>query len=119
MGLLLANQVQRMQASGGGTLNPPPGQAYRVREFFCVPSTNDDYLTITVDATNILKLRVKGKAGNHCPYPTVQTQQLYENQLGTLLGRLRAAGIDLSIPVASEQILTVARYAEAGEVCLI
>jgi len=113
------NRVKRITASGGGTLVAPNHESFLVKDIYCVPSANDDYLTLLVEGVNVAKFRVKGLGGNHLPYPAVKTTQVYEATRGTMLSQLRAAGLDLSIPVPSGQTLTVSRYAEAGDVCLV
>jgi len=119
MALRERNRVKRITASGGGTLVAPNHESFLVKDIYCVPSAHDDYLTILVEGVNVAKYRVKGLAGNHLPYPCVKTTQLYEATRGTIISQLRAAGLDLSIPVPSGQTLTVSRYAEAGDVCLV
>jgi hypothetical protein len=49
----------------------------------------------------------------------VQTASAAEHIERSLMGWLRARGIDLSIPIASGETLTLSRYAEAGNVVLL
>ena len=141
MGLRAANQVKIITASGGGTLAAGPAQSLLVKDIFCVPSSSDTYLTLLTRGTTIGKLRVKGLAGNHLPFPHVKTAQIYERYSGTILALLRAAGLaqlglparpmqadldlflknplDIRFPIASGESLTVSRYAEAGNVVLL
>jgi len=141
MAIKARQQVKHITASGGGTLRADEDESFLVREVFCVPSTNDSYVTLIVQGVTVAKLRVKGLAGNHIPYPYVKTAQIYEAVTGGLYGRLRQIGrelfgvgpglgvgdleafqrnpLDLAIPVASGETLTVSRYAEAGDVCLV
>lgn len=113
MALKQANMIKRITASGGGTLEARAGESLRVKRIECVPSTNDTYLTVAVDRTTVAFYRIKGKAGNHLG--TLHGAYLRRN----LMEFLADAGINVSIPVASGQTLSVARYAEAGNVILI
>lgn len=119
MALIEHARMRKLAASGGGSLEAPNHESYRVRGIHCVPSTNDTFLTVIIDGTTVGKLRVKGKSGNHCPYPAVTTAQIYEATVGGLMGEARARGFDMSFPVAAGQVLTVSRYAEAGNVGLV
>jgi hypothetical protein len=111
--LLQSNMVKRLTASGGGELEAKTGESLRVKRIECIPSTNDGYLTISVDRVTLAYYRVKGKSGNHLS--TMLTAYLKRN----LMQFLTDAGINVSIPIAEGQTLTVSRYAEAGNVILI
>jgi hypothetical protein len=141
MALKARNQVKLITGSGGGTLVADADESFLVKDVFCVPSTSDTYVTLLVQGTTVGKYRVAGLAGNHLPFPCVKTAYIYEQTRGTIISQLRAAGLaqmglpprpldggletyqknrlDLSIPVASGQTLTVSRYAEAGYVALL
>jgi hypothetical protein len=112
-------RYKRITASGGGTLAAPSNEAYRLRDLFCTPSSNDTYLTLDIGGKTVLKIRVKGKSGNHAAYPGAKTTQLYEAVPRTLMAILRAAGFDMSVPIPAGYTLTVSRYAETGEVTLV
>jgi len=111
--LLQANMIKRLTASGGGDLEAKTGESLIIRRIECIPSANDDYLTISVDRVTVGYYRVKGKSGNHLS--TLLTGYLKRN----LMEFLTAAGINVSIPVAEGQTLNISRYAEAGNVILI
>lgn len=113
MSLRQANMVKSLTASGGGTLEAKPGESFRVRRIECVPSTNDTYLTISVDRVTLAFYRVKGKSGNHLG--TLHGAYLRRNLMEYLAHR----GINVSIPIAEGQTLSVSRYAEAGNVILV
>jgi len=118
--VLERNMVKQITASGGGTLTAQASESFRIKDVFCAPSTNDTYLTISVDGKTINKIRVKGKSGNHAPYPAMYGSALHEAVIGPgLFAALRALGFDLTIPVPTGSILTVSRYAETGNVCLV
>jgi hypothetical protein len=119
MALQLAGQVKRITASGGGTLQAAADQSFRIRRLFCVPSSNDTYVTIMVSSTTVAKIRVKGLAGNRIPYPGNKLGQNYEDIIEDLYSFAARIGCPLDIPVASGETLTVSRYAEAGDVALI
>lgn len=119
MALREAGRVKRVVASSGGTLVAPSHESFRVRDIFCVPSTNDTFLTLTIAGTTVGKFRVKGKAGNHLPYPSAFTTAAYERLTGGLFGWCREHGFPLDIPLAAGETLTVARYAEAGDVAIV
>jgi hypothetical protein len=119
MALRERGRVLRITASGGGTLACPSYESLRVRNIHCVPSANDSYLTLSIDGMTVLKLRVKGKSGNHCPYPVVNTASVYEAQAGTIFDLGRRLGKPLDVPIGPDQTLTIARYAEAGELTVV
>ena len=111
--LLQANMIKRITASGGGDLEARSGESLLIKRIECVPSSNDTYLTITVDRVTLAFYRIQGKSGN---------------QLGTLHGFYRKGnimefltrnGVNVTIPVSEGQILTIKRYAEAGNVILV
>ena len=111
--LLQANMVKRLTASGGGDLEAKTGESLRVKRIECIPSTNDTYLTLSVDRVTVGYYRVKGKSGNHLS--TLLTAYLKRN----LMEFLSDAGINVTIPIAEGQTLNIARYAEAGNVILV
>jgi hypothetical protein len=113
MALKKANMVKRMTASGGDSLEAKAGESLRVTRIECVPSTNDTYLTVSVDQTTVAFYRVKGKSGNHLG--TLHGKYLK----GNIMEFLASRGINVSIPVASGQTLTVKRYAETGNVMVM
>ncbi|MCP3678968.1 MAG: hypothetical protein GY782_01190 [Gammaproteobacteria bacterium] len=108
-----ANMVKRMTASGGDTLEAKAGESLRVKWIGCIPSTNDGYLTLSVDRVTVGFYRVQGRSGNH----------LSVNRTGYLMRNimqfLDSMGVDVSIPIAEGQTLTVSRYAEAGNVMVV
>jgi len=108
-----ANMVKRITASGGGDLQAQSGESLRVRRIECVASTNDTYLTVSIDRVTVGFYRVQGKSGNHLG--THVSGQLRHNIMQFLTDK----GIDVSIPIAEGQKLTVSRYAEEGNVMLI
>ncbi|GAI69050.1 unnamed protein product, partial [marine sediment metagenome] len=111
--LLQSNMIKRITASGGGDLEAKTGESLRVKRIECIPSAADDYLTVTVDRVTLAYYRVKGKAGNHLS--TILTSYLKRN----LIEYLNNMGINMSIPVAEGQTLTVKRAAETGNVMII
>lgn len=126
MGLRERNRCKLLLGSAGGTLTADADESLRIRDILCLPSTNDTFIEMLVDGTTVAKIRVKGKAGNHLPFPAMEvaiaqgaTSQVATGHAFGLLRWLRAHGIDMSIPVATGQILTVSRKAETGRVCLV
>jgi len=114
------NMVKQFTASGGGTLQAQAGESFRVQEVFCKASSNDTYLTISVDGRVVNVIRVKGKAGNHASYPSTDTGLMGHAVVPFgLFSALRLVGFDLTVPIPTGSILTVSRYAETGNVCLI
>jgi len=111
--LLQANMIKRITASGGGDLEARSGESLRIKRIECIPSTNDTYLTVCVDRVTVAFYRIKGKSGNHLS--TILSAYLKRNLMEFLTER----GINVTIPVAEGQVLTVKRYAEAGNVILI
>lgn len=111
--LLQANMVKRITASGGGSLEAKAGESLRVKRIECIPSTNDTYLTVRVDRVTTAYYRVSGKSGNHLG--TRRSAYLRRN----IMDFLTAHGVNVSIPVAEGQTLSVERYAEAGNVMIV
>jgi hypothetical protein len=141
MAIRARNQVKIITASSGGTLQAPAGEGYLVKDVHCVPSSADAFLGFWVDGTSLLGLRVKGYNGNHCRFPYIKTAAIAEAAPLTLLGYLRQAGLrmlgkaglasnggledyqanhlDIRLPICSDSVLTLQRYAEAGNVVLV
>lgn len=126
MGLRERNRCKLMVALAGRTLEADADESFRVRDILCLPEATDTFLELLVDGTTVAKIRVKGKAGNHAPFPTQETAvaQGATSQITTgcafgLLRWLRAHGIDLSIPVATGQVLTVSQVPATGRVCVV
>jgi hypothetical protein len=119
MALRVKGAVKRITASGGGTLAPLPGESYRITNIHCVPSTNDTFLAVYIDAQLIMMLRVKGKSGNHVPYPAQGTTTAASPFVPTIFDVMRAAGRPLDIPLEDDETLTISRYAEAGGVTVV
>lgn len=111
--LLQANMIKRLAASGGGDLEAKTGESLRIRRIECIPSSNDGYITISVDRVTVAYYRIKGKSGNHLS--TLRIGYLKNN----LMEFLANTGINISIPVAEGQTLNVSRYAEAGNVMVV
>jgi hypothetical protein len=111
--LLQSNMVKRITASGGGDIEAKTGESLRVKRIECIPSANDSYLTLSVDRVTVAFYRIKGKSGNHLS--TMLTAYLKRN----LMQYLSDAGINVTIPIAEGQTLTVTRYAETGNVMII
>lgn len=118
MGLIEAGRCQTSIASGGATFTPPDNESWRVRRLICVPSTNDTLLTLSIAGKCIGVLRVKGGAGNHAPFPSVQTAAAYEVE-PDLFALARSLGAPLDIPVANGENIALSRYAEAGRVGIV
>jgi len=114
-----SGRVYRSAASSGFTVTPPANESWVVRNLFSVPSTNETYLTVTVGGRIVQKLRTKGKAGNVCPWPVVDTASAVELTLGTIFDLCRAIGRPMDIPVGQGEAFNVARYAEAGNIGIV
>jgi len=111
--LLQSNMVKRLTGDKGGDLEAKTGESLRVKRIECIPSTDDDYLTISVDRVTVAFYRVQGKSGN-------QLGTLHENFIkGNIMEFLTAQGINVTIPIAEGQTLTVERADEEGDVVLI
>jgi len=113
MALRQANMIKRITASGGGDLEARAGESLKVKRIEVVPSENDTYITVSVDRVTVAFYRVQGKAGNHLG-------TLHDAYLkGNLMEFLAKRGVNVSIPVAEGQTLSVSRYAETGNVMLV
>lgn len=111
--LLQANMVKRIIASEGGDLEAKAGESLRIKRIECVPSSNDDYLTISIDRVTVAFYRIQGKSGSHLG----TLHNLFIK--GNIMEFLTAQGINVTLPVAEGQTLNVTRYDEAGDVVLI
>lgn len=108
-----ANKVKRIIASGGGDLLADAGKSLVVKSIYCVASTNDTYLTASVDRVTVGVFRVKGRAGNNIA-PVIATYLSAH-----IMDYLALRNIDITIPVGEGQTFNVARYAEAGNVIIV
>ena len=111
--LIQGNCVKRITASGGGNLEAPSGKSFHVKSIYCIASTNDTYLTISVDRVTVAFYRVKGRSGNNL------SPLLMAYKTPHLMDFLTSKGIDVSIPVAEGQTLNISRYAETGNVIVV
>jgi len=111
--LLQGNKVKRIIASGGGDLTAPSGKSYLVKSIYCIASSSDTYLTVRVDRVTVAIYRVKGRAGNQI------SPLLVGSIVPHIMDFLTSRGINISIPVAEGQTLSVSRFAEAGNVILV
>lgn len=111
--LLQANMVKRLTADKGGDLEAKTGESLRVKGIQCVPSTNDDYITITIDRVTVAFYRIKGKSGNQLG--TLRFGVLKQN----IMEFLTEQGVNVTIPIAEGQTLNVKRADEGGNVMLI
>lgn len=108
-----SNKVKRITASGGGDLVADAGKSLLVRAIYCVASTNDTYLTASIDRVTVAVFRLAGRAGNHIA-PLVATY-LHKH----IMEFLQGLGVEMRIPVAEGQTFNVARYAETGNVIIV
>ena len=106
------NCVKTITASGGGDLEAPAGQSLLVKAIYCVPSSNDTYLTLQVDRVTVGYYRLKGLTGNHLNY--IEGAGLIFN----MMEYLESKAINVQIPIAEGQTFTVSRYAETGRVII-
>jgi len=113
------NQVKIMTALTARTLRADEDESFLIKDIFCVPEATDTYLTLYTQGVTVGKIRVKGLAGNHLPFPFVKTAQIYEALTGGLLARLRSVGFDLNYPVASGETFTVSQVPSSGYVALV
>jgi len=111
--LIQGNCVKRITASGGGGLRAEAGNSLLIKSIYCYPSAGDSYITLRVDRKTVGFYRVKGRAGNQLPTP------IWAGLGRNVMELLAEHNIDVSIPVAEGQILTVTRYAETGDVAVV
>ena len=107
------NCVKVITASGGGDLEAPAGQSLLIKSIYCIPSSNDTYLTLQVDRVTVGYYRLKGLTGNHLGY--IKGAGLILNMMEFLTGK----GVNIQIPIAEGQTFTVSRYAETGRVIIV
>lgn len=105
--------VKRITASGGGTLTAQAGESLRVRRIEAIASANDTYLRVSVDQVLVAFYRMRTKSGTHLG--TLHGAYLK----GNIMDFLTKQGVNVSIPVAEGQTLSVTRYAEAGNVMVV
>jgi len=108
-----ANCVKHIIANGGGSLQAKAGESLLVRLIECEPSSNDDYLTVSVDRVTVAFWRVKDRTGNHIG--SIVTSPIEMN----LMKFLAAKGVNVSIPVAEGQELIISRAVEVGNVIVV
>ncbi len=119
MALRERNCMKLLTASGGGTITPDEDESWRIRNIFSVPSADETYLTLYNADRCVAKIRTKTKTGNHLPFPNHYIASDAERIPLTLFDWLRAAGIEMEIPIPSGKDFTVSRYAQTGRVCFL
>ncbi len=144
MALKEQNRVKRIAASGGGTLVADADESFLVKDIYCIPQTDHDWLDVLIQGTSVGRFAVEATsplAMNHLPYPSIQVAAAHENRLGTVIDWLRRQGSlargevpipggggieafvanpwDIRYPVASGETLTISHYAETGDVSLL
>ena len=119
MALKQRNCMQLITAATDQSFAPDEDESWRVRNIWSAPSGSEDYLTLYNADRCVAKIRTKGKTGNHLPFPHHYIASDAERIPGTLFDWLRAAGIEMEIPVPSGKDFTVSREAEAGRVCFL
>jgi len=108
-----ANKVKQILTSGGGDLTVAAGKSILVKSIYCIPNTNDTYLTVSVDRVTVAYYRVKTRAGNHVsPYLTAY-------HIPHLMNFLTARKINVFIPVAEGQTLNISKFAETGNIMIV
>jgi len=110
--LLQTNKVKRIIAGGGGTLEAAAGKSLLVTKLECVASASDTYLTASIDRVTCGFYRVAGRAGNHIA-PLIATY-LHKHIMEFLTSR----GINVFLPIAEGQTLTLSRHSEAGNIII-
>jgi len=111
--LLQSNMVKRITALLGGDLEAKTGESLRVKRIECIPSAADTYLTLSIDRVTVAFYRIKGKSGNHLSSIVAGYFK------GNIMQFLNDCGINVTLPIAEGQVLTVQRANEAGNVMLI
>lgn len=108
-----ANKVKRITASGGGDLSAAAGKSLLIKSIYCIASSSDTYLTLSVDRVTVGVYRVAGRAGNQVsPYLT-------DYVIPHIMDFLTSKGINVAIPVAEGQTFNVSRFAETGNVMIV
>ncbi len=111
--LIQANKIKRITASGGGDLSAAAGKSLLVKLIYCIASSSDTYLTLSVDRVTVGFYRVKGRAGN-------QISPLLDAYITPhIMEFLTSKNVNVSIPVGEGQTFTVSRYAETGNVIIV
>jgi hypothetical protein len=101
MALRQQNAVKRAAAATSLTLLAHTGEAFRIRRIYCAGSgTSPDYLTVKAERRTVGFYRVAGKSGNHLFFPGYR-------QSYNLMEWLAANNIDVSIPIAEGESLTI------------
>jgi len=108
-----ANCVKHLTGLLGGNLEAPAGQSLLIRRIECEPSSNDDYITLSVDRVTLGFWRVQDRSGNHLG--SIVTSPIEMNLMAFLASR----GINVSIPVGEGQTFNVARGSDAGNVIVV
>lgn len=113
MALKQSNMVKRITASGGGQLEADAGESFRIKAIFVDPSSNDDWLTVTIDRVTVGYYKVGARGGNNLCGIT-------PSRFGwNLMEVLNNAGINVSLPVAEGQTIAFSRYDETGEINVV
>lgn len=107
------NCVKHLTDEYGGSLQAKAGESLLVKGIQCIPSTLDDYISISIDRVTTAFWRVQDRSGNHIGSITDSPLDM------NLMALLAAKGINVSIPIAEGQELTVSRAEDVGNVILV
>ncbi len=95
------------------TLQADAGESFLVKLIYDIPYTGSTYLTARVDRKTVGVWRLSGRTGNHLGYPYRWLR--YKN----LMESMAKAGINVSIPVAEGQTLTLYHIGQYDHVVVV
>ncbi|GAH97762.1 unnamed protein product, partial [marine sediment metagenome] len=107
------NCVKNMAAALTDTLQADTGESFLVKGIIAYPDTLDTYLTLKIDRKTVGFYRIRGRGGNQLNCPN--DEGIFSN----VIEYLTAAGIDVSLPIAEGQVLTMSRADTAGKVAIL
>lgn len=113
MALKQGNCVKRVLGATSLTLQADAGESFLIKAIYCRPTSSDTYIIIRVDRKTVGVYRVYGKGGNHLGHIGKSVFPL------NLMEFLASKGINVSIPVAEGQILTIGTIAATTELVVV
>jgi len=95
------------------TLQADAGESFLVKMIYDIPYTGSTFLIARVDRKTVGAWRLSGRTGNHLGYP--YRWHLHKNLMASMAGQ----GINVSIPVAEGQTLTLYHIGQYDHVVVI
>lgn len=111
--LLQGNCVKRVFGVTSLSLEAKSGESFLARRIYCEPNSADTYLVLRVDRKTVAAFRTYGRGGNQLGH--IKDSEFPLN----LTEFLESHGINVTIPVAEGQTLTIDSINAATEIVIV